>query len=161
MFLQSIYDRNWYQRHQKYRDISRDEPHQKRTVLKEKHLVFKESIFETAFVRFACFKSRNIGNIGWQSVHLNGFNHHGGSWYVLYVYEYTCIYDYICIYWVVPLPSNSGNEGLVRDSLLKMVHNPGGHYYWEGGPPNVSMGFFLTSQWFFDSSPQNVTLTHF
>ncbi len=26
----------------------------------------------------------------------------------------------------VPPPSNSGNEGLLRDSLLKMVHNPGG-----------------------------------
>ena len=77
--------------------------------------------------------------------HLNSFNHHGGSCYVLYVYEYTCIYDYICIYWVVPLPSNSGNEGLVRDSLLKMVHNPGGHYYWEGGPPNVSMGYINIS----------------
>ena len=29
------------------------------------------------------------------------------------------------------------NEGLVRDSLLKMFHNPGGHYYWEGGQPNL------------------------
>ena len=37
--------------------------------------------------------------------------------------------------WVVPLPSNSGNEGLGWDSLLKMVHNPGGHYYWEGDHP--------------------------
>ena len=27
------------------------------------------------------------------------------------------------------------NEGLGWDSLLKMVHNPGGHYYWEGGQP--------------------------
>ena len=25
------------------------------------------------------------------------------------------------------------NKGLVRDSLLKMVHNPGGHCYWEEG----------------------------
>ncbi len=37
---------------------------------------------------------------------------------------------YLCdIIWVVPVPSNSGNEGLVRDSLLKMVHNPGGHWH--------------------------------
>ena len=40
--------------------------------------------------------------------------------------------------WVVPLPSNSGNEGLGWDSLLKMVHNPGGPCYWEGGQPNIS-----------------------
>ena len=25
-----------------------------------------------------------------------------------------------------------------RDSLLKMVHNPGGDSYWEGGKPKVS-----------------------
>ena len=37
--------------------------------------------------------------------------------------------------WVVPPPSNSGNEGLGGDSLLKMVHNPGGDSYWEGGQP--------------------------
>ena len=24
-----------------------------------------------------------------------------------------------------------------RDSLLKMVHNPGGDSYWEGGQPNL------------------------
>ena len=41
------------------------------------------------------------------------------------------------IRWVVPPPSNSGNEGLVQDSLLKMVHNPGGDSYWEGGQPKV------------------------
>ena len=32
------------------------------------------------------------------------------------------------IFWVVPPPSNSGNEGLGWDSLLKMVHNPGGDW---------------------------------
>ncbi len=32
------------------------------------------------------------------------------------------------ILWVVPPPSNSGNEGLGWDSLLKMVHNPGGDW---------------------------------
>ncbi len=30
--------------------------------------------------------------------------------------------------WVVPPPSNSGNEGLGWDSLLKMFHNPGGDW---------------------------------
>ena len=29
------------------------------------------------------------------------------------------------------------NEGLVRDSLLKMVHNPGGDCYWEGGTTQI------------------------
>ena len=29
------------------------------------------------------------------------------------------------------------NEGLGWDSLLKMVHNPGGDCYWEGGQPKV------------------------
>ena len=43
----------------------------------------------------------------------------------------------LIICWVVPLPSNSGNEGLGWDSLLKMVHNPGGHYYWEGAQPKL------------------------
>ena len=28
------------------------------------------------------------------------------------------------------------NEGLGWDSLLKMVHNPGGDCYWVGGRPN-------------------------
>ncbi len=32
------------------------------------------------------------------------------------------------IHWVVPPPSNSGNEGFFRDSLLKMVHSPGGDW---------------------------------
>ncbi len=36
-----------------------------------------------------------------------------------------------------PPPSNSGNEGLGWDSLLKMVHNPGGDSYWEGRQPNI------------------------
>ena len=34
--------------------------------------------------------------------------------------------------WVVPPHSNSGNEGLGWDSLLKMFHNPGGDC-WMGG----------------------------
>ena len=31
------------------------------------------------------------------------------------------------------------NEGLFRLGfpILKMVHNPGGPYYWEGGQPNL------------------------
>ena len=48
-----------------------------------------------------------------------------------------CFQKMVMIIWVVPPPSNSGNEGLVRDSLLKMVHNPGGDSYWEGGQPNL------------------------
>ena len=35
------------------------------------------------------------------------------------------------------------NEGLGWDSLLKMVHNPGGDCYWVGGRPNafvINMG---------------------
>ena len=39
------------------------------------------------------------------------------------------------------------NEGLVRDSLLKMVHNPGGDCYWVGGRPKGNQ--WLTSWWFF------------
>ena len=45
------------------------------------------------------------------------------------------------IIWVVPLPRIPvANEGLVRDSLLKMVHNPGGDEEsasWEGGYLNI------------------------
>ena len=42
------------------------------------------------------------------------------------------------INWVVPPPRMPvANEGLVRDSLLKMVHNPGGDCYWEGGQPKL------------------------
>ena len=39
------------------------------------------------------------------------------------------------------------NEGLVRDSLLKMYHNPGGDWNpgW-GGRPNVSPQDFQTSK---------------
>ena len=29
------------------------------------------------------------------------------------------------------------NEGLGWDSLLKMVHNPGGDCYWVGGRPKI------------------------
>ena len=46
------------------------------------------------------------------------------------------IYTYMYIYWVVPPPSNSGNEGLGWDPLLKIQQNPGGDSYWEGGQPN-------------------------
>ena len=38
---------------------------------------------------------------------------------------------------VAPSQDASGNEGLVRDSLLKMVHNLGGHCYYEGATPNI------------------------
>ena len=31
------------------------------------------------------------------------------------------------------------NEGLGWDPLLKMVHNPGGDSYWEGGQPKVDL----------------------
>ena len=35
--------------------------------------------------------------------------------------------------WVWPPPRMPvASEGLVRDFLLKMVHNPGGDCYWEG-----------------------------
>ena len=37
-----------------------------------------------------------------------------------------------------PLPVTVANEGLVRDPLLKMVHNPVGDCYWEGGQPKLS-----------------------
>ena len=39
------------------------------------------------------------------------------------------------------------NEGLGRDSLLKMVHNPGDSY-WEGGQPNL-VGKISRSNLFF------------
>ena len=60
---------------------------------------------------------------------------------VLDVSHYACLFLGKSL--VVPLyfgstpPSNSGNEGLLRDSLLKMFCHPGGHYYWEGGQPNL------------------------
>ena len=42
------------------------------------------------------------------------------------------------ISWVVPPPRMPvANEGLGWDPLLKMVHNPGGDSYWEGGQPNL------------------------
>ena len=53
--------------------------------------------------------------------------------------------------WVVPPPSNSGNEGFGWDSLLKMVHNPGGDSYWEGGQPKITflaVGQFPRNIWF-------------
>ena len=47
-----------------------------------------------------------------------------------------------CLLWVVPLPSNSGNEGLGWDPLLKMVHNPGGDWNpGKGDNPMSTMGF--------------------
>ena len=42
------------------------------------------------------------------------------------------------ILWVVPPPSNSGNEGVGWDSLIK-CNNPGGDSYWEGGQPKISL----------------------
>ena len=39
-------------------------------------------------------------------------------------------------------PVTVANEGLGWDSLLKMVHNPGGDCYWVGGEPKVSLGLF-------------------
>ena len=36
-----------------------------------------------------------------------------------------------------PSQDVSGNEGLGWDSLSKMVHNPGGDCYWEGGQPKL------------------------
>ena len=35
------------------------------------------------------------------------------------------------------------NEGLGWDPLLKMVHNPGGDCYWEGGQPKLCNLFLL------------------
>ena len=34
------------------------------------------------------------------------------------------------------------NEGLGRDSLLKMVHSPGGDCYWVGGRPKVYLPIY-------------------
>ena len=45
-------------------------------------------------------------------------------------------------HWVVPFPSNSGNEGLYIGIPYKKCNNPGGHYYWEGGPPNKYIGIW-------------------
>ena len=40
--------------------------------------------------------------------------------------------------WMWPPPRIPvANEGLGWDSLLKMVHNPGGHCYWEGATSNI------------------------
>ena len=36
-----------------------------------------------------------------------------------------------------PLPVTVANEGLGWDPLLKMVHNPSGDCYWEGGQPKL------------------------
>ena len=58
---------------------------------------------------------RKKTNISWKNVHLHGV-----------------------IHWVEnPLPVIVANEGLGWDSLLKMVHNPGGDSYWEGGQPKL------------------------
>ena len=43
-----------------------------------------------------------------------------------------------------PFPVPCGNEGLGWDSLQKMVHNPGGHY-WEGGTTQPFMRFVPTT----------------
>ena len=41
--------------------------------------------------------------------------------------------SYICV-GCGPFPVTVANKGLVRDSLLKMVHNPGGHWNPGKGP---------------------------
>ena len=69
---------------------------------------------------------------------------------------YHC-FTLFCLPWVVPPPSNSGNEGLVRDSLLKMVHNPGGDSYWEGGQPNVYICLPIKKTWW---SGQIIATSH-
>ena len=44
----------------------------------------------------------------------------------------------VVIYWIYPPPRMPvANGGLGWDSLLKMVHNPGGDCYWVGGRPNI------------------------
>ena len=39
--------------------------------------------------------------------------------------------------WNYPPRMPVANEGLGWDPLLKMVHNPGGDCYWEGGQPKL------------------------
>ena len=42
-----------------------------------------------------------------------------------------------------PLPVTVANEGLVRDPLLKMFHDPGGDWNpGRGGQPNISFMYF-------------------
>ncbi len=49
----------------------------------------------------------------------------------------------IYIPWVWPPPRIPvGHEGFGWDPLLKMVHNPGGHCYWEGATPIIYLFFF-------------------
>ncbi len=44
----------------------------------------------------------------------------------------------VVIDWIYPPPRMPvANEGLGWDSLLKMVHNPGGDCYWVGGRPKL------------------------
>ena len=52
------------------------------------------------------------------------------------------------ISWIVvgcgPFPVTVANKGLVQDSLLKMFHNPGGHWNPGKGPyPRVLFFFFF------------------
>ena len=56
-------------------------------------------------------------------------------------------YFHIC--WVWPPPRMPVvNEGLGWDPLLKMVHNPGGHCYWEGATCNVYVRSGLNCHYF-------------
>ena len=53
-----------------------------------------------------------------------------------------------------PLPVIVANEGLVSwDSLLKMVHNPGGHWH-PGRGPHPRKRDFVTSKGFTSSEPK-------
>ena len=60
--------------------------------------------------------------------------------------------DSIAMFWVVPPPSNSGNEGLGWDSLLKMVHNTGGDWH-PGKGDNPSYVIVQTRGFFADIFP--------
>ena len=62
----------------------------------------------------------------------------GVPWSFSEVDLWVCTSMSISIFWIYPPPRMPvANEGLVRDSLLKMVHNPGGDCYWVGGRPNL------------------------
>ena len=50
---------------------------------------------------------------------------------------YHSIYIYSIFLGLSPLPVTVANFRFIRDSLLKMFHNPGGDCYWEGGQPNI------------------------
>ena len=92
--------------------------------------------------------------------HITGYYNHTCRYYIIMLL-FNVVYGLVCCFWsvvlfgnmdclifgktlpllgmdwLVPLPSNSGNEGLGWDPLLKMFHNPGGDCYWEGGQPKL------------------------